>query len=1317
MSHRLVSLMGILLLFNAVLGRAQPGTILYESTFPDDIGGFGSWAYDPVFERFYDVDGPRVRKIAKTGEVIVEYSAGDLPNEIESTFRNSFFRGFWVENDEIFYGLNNNILNVWTVGEDNEGKITATLDDSFDFSVVLTGGFRDIARAPDGTYWVLTSDDKVKQLSADGSTTIREFLEDEMLETFHGDGFLGTQFIEVDQFSGNLFLNIGSLDPGAYTYLWDPETKRHLGRYSQELNLSQYAGGYKSLITFGTVQIQEPVFDLIDTVREISLEEQNLPTFTSFETNIKGVFWTGCYDNTASVIEPQIQLDVQVDWAGSPGFVFEQFHDEELTFYVLKDAPIDGSTISSTYEMPFPFSKSPEPTVLFNLVNGEGQMGPPQFLDLQGGQYDLGVPISPITGLSSSPSNCELWTVSVNGSTVVWRAKGVFPEQPFDARVDVPAIVPFIGGNDLGLRELQASADGKLVSEGRGHYAIGGGGEFRAGSGKIRIELGGGATTELKHEALEFPSGFIFLNAAGIIDEEVGITELFPQLAVFKQAPLIGHVFNWLDDRAKIIGALSVGMNTKAEVSVDEEGEFVFSSEIAGLLGVSLQAQVDIPGGLAEVSAGGGGESQVVFIPNDRALELKEITLTLTAFSETRISLSVLRADRTFQIKYTPDQGFQVFPSSGRDGSQKVEWLYLYGDHEKSKVRSESIPTPHLLTKNPYSALDEVENRKRGVISDPVKNTEVGLVGGVPRDGNPHVACAPDGSMMVVWSQPVPDRPATQATDIYYTLFSNGKIVPPEPISVDTHADQEAKVAWHHSGVWIALWLRVKNPNLQPTGDPEEDAEQQMLNMGAAYSIYDPDTGIWTPPTFFQNEGQMAFSPKISTGPDHTISCFWLESDDGRILPIDYTSDPNVPSRQDGISAAWSRYTHGSFEPAKRHGSVYDNIVDYDVAETSDTGYLLMLLTNSVSRPGGEGPMGGKFFVETTRRIFASQDSYFTLESQDELGVGTIFSFGPKLALGNSGETYAAWNQLKDNQLGMVYTDDLTVLGKNDTELLVREPLGPLGRRDYLGSRYDQAKMGVDGEGRPFVIYKGFDEGEPNLQFVVLDESGVSSSQSPITLDSTIERDASVEQDPDGNPLIAYFKGGFEKTPGVGNFNGETASFTMSVPEEFGTISLTRRRLFTDLKVGKVELRGGLAGEDNTLFIDVELTNYGDLSVENPEVSVYAIPEGASRGSELISIGENVVAYSGRMPGSSSKVVQLEWVMPDDRNYEFLAVADPMNKVQEESEENNSVLNEDPFEQGSLVLEKLLGRSLSEADQDFNQDGATDIADHVTEQE
>jgi hypothetical protein len=1008
------------------------------------------------------------------------------------------------------------------------------------------------------------------------------------------------------------------------------------------------------------------------TVHGYAVEQVSLPDIGAISYDQAGVFWTGCH------VDEQVYT-VAIDWgAGAAvGFVHIGYGAPALNGegnLAVTWTPATASAWGTSHD---------DLDLLVRLFNDADQVSP-----LLRVRPNIAVYNGPL--MPAGP--CALWSrVNVDG-TARYLVQNVSPIPPLSHTLSLPNdLGPFPAGR-YGIEGIQVMAASEFRSMGRGGVGLTGVGRITLGRNFIGLDLRGQALTEfVRHETdlvyadVSYPGARVHIEGQGGLVNNSSILSLFPVIQALESWRLIGSYIKAINSLAMLQTKFFLAFGGDLDFDADplKKSNIRFSGLIFGGIRLDLLAHVRIPS--SEFAAWGGAQTQTGIHFNP--VYFDPVTLTVRIGARLVI-LQVVRSYERIET-YRIIDGTAPTANASRPGiSTRVHsekdsgWQYLYGSHPLTLNKPKA--KPFIVNRNPFKPSLEIAPAANA----PPGNVETAVIGGLDLHSAPFTASAPNGAMMVVWTQEADGLPPTQAADIWYSYFDGAAFSDPAPISADTHLDSSPKVAWHKSGKWVALWERVNRPDLPTTGDPPADLEATLPELIPAASIFDPAARTWSAPQHLFSQGLCKMTT-LATGPTHDVAAVWVHDPSAQLFPMPIPTTTSM-SIQDRFHLA--RFDGNAF--SVQTSVIGSNaIVEFDAKMFGDElriASIHMCTFCGVNRD----PLQGNLTVEV--RSQTAPGLPFAAIGQHPPIVDPSVSFAPRLLVDNGGDWSITYHRQIPTQVVERKIDGTQTVHNLNAPAIVRasDPadlaqydlfVNGFGNHDYFSDVNFNAEhlthysLAAGPAGEAFVVYDTITDDGKNLVIVYDDRAGSISMPGALLADPASESSVKLGVGPDGRLLIAYLKNGLNESVMTVDIDGTPTQVAVTEPETVGTLHFLTHEVLRDLMVGQVRLRGGRVDKGEPIRLAVDVSSRGDLSADDVAISIYArlVPSTQSAGfapaigDGFFLVADAVPVGDGFLPGHATETVEVEWVIPEYGQYEMFAVLDPLDAVDEAFEDNN----------------------------------------------
>ena len=811
-----------------------------------------------------------------------------------------------------------------------------------------------------------------------------------------------------------------------------------------------------------------------------------------------------------------------------------------------------------------------------------------------------------------------------------------YPDPALEAHIErVKDWVPFIGGHPLGIRETQVGLAGELTCVGQGSLS----GFGRSGFDALGAEIG----AELKAEGIirvdttkgiYFHKAKIQLDVNGKVSREFGIVDAIPYVNTLS---FPGK--SWINDHCKITPYLECGLNMPLlfkECDQPPLGLCFDHSEPAGTIGAGAVLVIKLP--KLEAELGGGGTGTITLQVPKNPGYLKEMELNINTW-----------------IKATALDIWEVC-----DWSHDWEWKWEFGDQTGNPPRERRMKPICKLISRDYikdpdytrsivkqrrGALDRFRSLPRGA-----STVTLGLAQAVFPGGSPALAARGDELLMLFVYDDPEKANLQQALEIAYLSYDgtswttwSGK---PPLLTDDTHADLNPRMVVDGNGNYLAVWERVRDPNLSEAGGVEGMAAQLEI----AYSVY--NGGSWSELSYLTDNNYIDSSPLLSVSSSGQVMLIWNSNADSRLF-----GDINHPSEI--RSAIWdgAEWSDETVAVSGLNG-VYIPAVSY-TAETEAT------LVFSQARDGDDPDLIPP--SQDMSEIYYSHYDGSNWTEATTLTDDSLDDVSPQI-IDVEGTQYLIWS--RDGE--MVMLEGL----ENWPPELVKEGGERTTPPDY--------KLVEDEDHNLVLVWAHASEEGNDIFYNVYDAAeGVWGEDQKLSGDDYLEKDFAPVFDQSGDLIMAYNRVEVEMDENGVPRLGQTDLYVLrhSLGIDLGIDSEDISFVLLNPPPGPAPTPYPAPGDE--VEIKAEVKNLGDKVCNSIEVAFYnGDPD---EGGAQISATQVIDTIA---PGGSGEA-SVAWMIPADDNIcRIYVVVDPANAIVELNEENNKAFSD------ALLLPDLCLKSL-----------------------
>jgi WD40 repeat protein len=798
--------------------------------------------------------------------------------------------------------------------------------------------------------------------------------------------------------------------------------------------------------------------------------------------------------------------------------------------------------------------------------------------------------------------------------------------------------------------------DAKKLSEGRKYYR---GNErdqnnhrkvlFRYGEKEVEIKpsftMSGKATPTA---GISFEKAVVGLEVA-FKDTIISflLTDLFPggQIARF-----LDYLKKWKFDinsiqRLNIVGGLSG--KGEAQLCVSPVRIENLDSE----LGASLSAVYNprlYKALTAELSVGGEGalKTRLLQIPELKGIEFKALVRALFKWKD----MEVVKGEYPF-LTYPSEGGAGIqalfSPNSlladgvSVTGQRPVSRAYLANGPSAfvaggtAAIQSGSGETPldrfrKLGTEGaqPVQAVSGSVKAEGASVTSGLEQADLTLVTNVYPDSTP--ALASHGSTLMLVYSADNGGADLQFADIHWTWYDGTSWSAPAPIQTNTQGEFAPQVAFDGDGDAVAVWERVKDPNLTSA-----NLDVIMPLYEIVWARWDHTAHTWSTPVALTDNGYLDQCPQLC-GPmaDGSLLLTWKSNAQNYFVGSDTAPTTVHWARFDANSNTWSApaslvsdLTGERAETLAGAGNLavyaYTRELDLATSSTQDT------------------------------EVYYTKYNGSSWSAPARLTNNAVLDDSIRAAVTATGKTYLVWQMGSD----LVMNQDFET-----TTSLVRANSNSMGFMDFALAPNPDGNLGL--------IWQAQTAEGTNALYTVYDPaSGVWSQDRRLFQDAAIEYAYAPAWDTLGNLTVAYNRQAVSLTTQTVALGGGGSVTIGGVPTRGqADLAVVKRALVKDLAIlpGDLTYSAGplLPGEGVDFYIQVR--NTGDLPIQGASVVLFDGNPTAGG----VEVARRVLG--DWFEGGTSVTVTFNWTIPEPMSAHTLyAVVDADAAVTEFNEYNN----------------------------------------------
>jgi CARDB len=517
------------------------------------------------------------------------------------------------------------------------------------------------------------------------------------------------------------------------------------------------------------------------------------------------------------------------------------------------------------------------------------------------GSTSLSAQARSVAGRESLPATSQIQTVVIpkwagsidnisatkKGKTVEYQFQVSFPQPAFTAETTVPSVIPFFGGNPLGMEKGQVTASAKVDASGAGSAKGQGGITFVAMGQALAVKAALEAALILDRTGLDLPKGKFQASIGGKLSKEepllVAIPPLTPLVASLENASPAAVAF--LKQHAKL------GLTLEPEFPLtltfhDQNGDLVFDEATLNPgLGLKAAAKIDLLSERLEAEANIGGKVAVhlhtpapYFKGVDGAftvsvkISLKLLGGTWSGEAEKTWPFTIVRASQATSAT-TPSASWQLADRSYLTAPDYARWDAALPPAVDGQDGSSDQPILHTIFPGAHPAVAVDTN------STP-----------------PHT--------LLLWSHDVPGTPQLSGQELAFAQNSgSGWGSGFTLLTHDTRADLNPRLVLLADGTPLAVWQRYDTTT---PGDFNADPAGYLSHLQIAAGTFNPNAS--TPaitPQQISASGSLNDMPQVGATTDGAL-LVWVNNPTNQLLGDAAHPDALLFSHYTLASHSWS---------------------------------------------------------------------------------------------------------------------------------------------------------------------------------------------------------------------------------------------------------------------------------------------------------------------------------------------------------------------------------------------------------------------------
>jgi hypothetical protein len=501
---------------------------------------------------------------------------------------------------------------------------------------------------------------------------------------------------------------------------------------------------------------------------------------------------------------------------------------------------------------------------------------------------------------------------------VEYENEAAYPEPAFEASVDVPKAVPYLGGKQLGILESQAKASVNASSGGEGKLGLEGQTGLGLGAFNIAGELGGEGQFKFQMgDGLRMDKAKLKLGISTPFKKEMTLADLVPAIKAAEEWWWVGKLIKKVTRSIVVEGAITPKISIEADFAQKGRDAWVFEGSVArGELALKVTATFK-PYEKLWVQVYGGGTPFLEFNFPAKPDYFRRMGIDL----DFGALLHAWRWEKEFKYGVTcalpggcSSNDDRRTPQMTDDGWSLMGRAYVTADYNTFVGHTRPLAATLTTTMSTTSATAETP-----LIANVYPLTEPALA--VRADG------AASSARTLAYVIDDPTKPVGQGEELVVMQWDGASQTwtPPLTLTNDLRLDFAPQTAYDGAGNAVVVWERtytdVVTSGLNLTFT-------QQLDIAAA--TWFSDTATWSAITMLtENDGRLDHSPRLRAGANGSLLALWQTSDGTDIMgapghPLTYTY-----ATWDSAAQTWSA-------PRPAIGGLTD-VIEMDVAVYSAT--------------------------------------------------------------------------------------------------------------------------------------------------------------------------------------------------------------------------------------------------------------------------------------------------------------------------------------------------------------------------------------------
>lgn len=619
-----------------------------------------------------------------------------------------------------------------------------------------------------------------------------------------------------------------------------------------------YSGGKATgeRADFSTDWIDSAVANLIKAGASVSISEYwELNNFAPVVTGIDPQYRQYFLQD----IPVENVYEANVDWRGTePGKVVFSLNGSE------QEGVLSGGTARANINlMGLPVGATPLNVTAYNADNNpsDPMTYPVEIVGMEPWAQKLG------------------FQASRQGDHILYRGVKSVPNEPIKAYVQIPDLIPFIGGQ-WGLLPTQLNANVSVNSlGGEQSDKIHGQGGFAIGKDVHTLEVNGETYSILTADRLDFDEdkSVIELGTQSFVSSKhYGLLSLIPGASNLFTLPVFGPMLRSVNSVTGITGTISADVSSDLHVGPKQDLSDLTLTR--GTVDSNVKVSMDVPLNLGLVNLGvkGGGDGHLKMdvVPKPKVLDCW-VNLMFEAHAGVAKFFGVKPAHFSKEWEVASCNSVGLVPA----------YHFLGAPIASQPASVDLFPRSEEWQPQVFS---QTTQQQSGM-------TETILVENAGMVAQPDLAIRSTGEKAFVWIMEDENKPRQQALEVMVRIQAGEVWAKPAQITEDAYLDFNPLAAFDKKGNLVVVW----NSNRMVNEGDEVSFDQSFADhLEIVYALINPQTLEVIETAALTNNEDLDYAPRLVSGRDGTIMLVWQNS-----LHSSLAGSPEEPNAL--LAAVW----------------------------------------------------------------------------------------------------------------------------------------------------------------------------------------------------------------------------------------------------------------------------------------------------------------------------------------------------------------------------------------------------------------------------